>query len=93
MRRGCRRPAGNQRRENAQTTDHARNSNATDDATRNMAYAAATIPTGRRSVALDNDTRQNVVIRPMRTTRASARTSKLTGRRKCVVRSIGLIGR
>jgi hypothetical protein len=53
----------------------------TRNSTHNMAYAADTIPTGRRSVALDNDTRQKVVIRPKRTARASARTSKLTGRK------------
>ena len=47
--------------------------------------ALATIPTGRLSEAPSSMTRPKLVLRPMRTTRASATTSKLTGRRKCVV--------
>ncbi len=56
-------------------------------------YALATMPTGRLSAAPSSMTRPKQVLRPMRTTRASATTSKLTGRRKWVVWSIVLIGR
>jgi hypothetical protein len=38
-------------------------------------------------------TRPKLVVRPIRTTRASATVSKLTGRRKCMVWSMALIGR
>ena len=44
-----------------------------------------TIPTGRLSVALESVTRPKVVVRPTRMMRASASTSKFTGRRKCMV--------
>ena len=50
-----------------------------------MVSSAYAMPTGRRSMALDSTTRPKLVARPMRTMRASASTSKCTGRRKCMV--------
>jgi hypothetical protein len=46
------------------------------------------MPIGRRSAALSSMTRPKLVLRPIRTTRASATTSKFTGRKKCVVWSM-----
>lgn len=50
-----------------------------------IAYALETMPTGLLSAALDSITRPKLVVRPIRTMRASASTSKLTGRRKWMV--------
>ena len=52
----------------------------------NIAKALVTIATGLLSVALDKVTRPKLMVRPRRTTRASASTSdEVTARMKCVV--------
>jgi hypothetical protein len=52
----------------------------------NIAKALETIATGLLSVALNNVTRPKLMVRPSRTTRASASTSDfVTARMKCVV--------
>ena len=52
----------------------------------NIAKALETIATGLLSVALDSVTRPKLMVRPSRTTRASATTSdRVTARMKCVV--------
>ena len=51
-----------------------------------IAKALETIATGLRSAALDSVTRPKLMVRPSRTTRASASTSEaVTARMKCVV--------
>ncbi len=54
--------------------------------TTSIANALETIATGLLSVALDRVTRPKLMVRPIRTTRASASTSDaVAGRMKCEV--------
>jgi hypothetical protein len=60
----------------------------------NIANALDTIATGLLSVAESSVTRPKLIVRPSRTTFASASTSdEATGRMKCVVWSTVVIGR